>query len=82
MDTVALYAALKAELLSDPNGVGYSGMTDAQAATSLTTPNITVWIDTPTATVKAYLIGNNLWRPLQASSVTQAQQMVDTLNAF
>lgn len=42
---------LRAELLGDPEGIGYAGMTDQQALNALKDPVRTTWLDLPPETV-------------------------------
>lgn len=49
---------LQYELLADPLGRGYSGMTDDQAAASLDTVDISVIDSIPIANVEAYLLSD------------------------
>lgn len=50
--------ALRNELLTDPLGRGYAGMTDDQVAASLDTVNISVIDSIPIANVEAYLLSD------------------------
>lgn len=63
------YAALHDELINDPLGRGYSGMSDVQAADSLNTPDRDVSVDSiPSEFVVAGLV------PSEINALTVAQQ--------
>lgn len=65
-------AVLHDELTDDPLSVGYAGLSDAEAADALNTPNRSGKQEVPASEVRRYVLLNGLWPAIQAVAANGA----------
>lgn len=67
--------ALRTEIVSDPLGLGYAGLSDAQVADLLNTENRPGKRAVPAADVRSYILLNGLWPGIQAVADSSANPL-------
>ena len=73
---------LRAEIVNDPLGRGYSSMTDAEVADSLNARDRQQPVPIPSVEVKRYLFTRQLWLPIKRGTDNAAETVRDGLEMF